>query len=815
MLVRCAFLLLLSEHCIFSWSDGSPLKWKLNWNVNEPNDYGGNEACVEMAVRNGRWNDRHCAVRQGYVCEQPAPGTTRPPSTASSPSPGTSDNDRPSAHWGCPKGFHKLADKCYGVFGAENEVSRLSWAQANVACGKMGVSAASSGLASITSAVENAFVTTLLREHQVSSWLGLQRAPDGQYRWWDNQDLTFQHWNRDEPNMPTGQTSCVYMYGPAPVAGKWNDVDCHESAAYVCQVAPDSKFPEEFKPPSSRCSSLGGFELYGDSCLKLSKTPAMWPEAETECLSVMSSLVSVMNAFDQAKVFLYSQQIQSELWLGLSDDTIPGSFLWSSGYPVTFTPWASGQPTKRSCVYMNMDGEFESAACSQSRPFVCRSENEPPQASPTPPGGYCTDLQIFGKLSNVTEVGSVCYYYVPHALSQAEASRVCHKLGGTLAAIHDHNLRKLGLSTKVWIGMSKDMKGTYYWLDGSPVNFINWALGYPNNKDPENACVVMATDGTWFNQYCATRLPFLCAVTKAYPNEALSLPPAKWTPPQFVKPTTLKQKIPTLTIPTLKQSTTVSDIKTSKLPSHGNPGNPTTTGPFASWKTSYSKSTKSNRQENTSNAFPDGGNDKLINGFTSKSAVKPTRAVHPDESGRLKTGDKAAIALGVIVAVLISILVTFVFLRYRSNNGLTFFRRSVLRRELSRAKNFENSLYEATRKDTLTARERVETLTVETLSFEGPGLWPEEKDSSSSSCSQSGKSQPPRPNLSLGDLGHQDLESDSDTPNGVLCVSSESFENKELANGTHNHPFVFTDEATATQMDVLPLQKPDMLESQA
>ncbi|RUS79821.1 hypothetical protein EGW08_012420, partial [Elysia chlorotica] len=83
---------------------------------------------------------------------------------------------------------------------------------------------------------------------------------------------------------------------------------------------------------------------------------------------------------------------------------------------------------------------------------------------------------------------------------------------------------------------------------------------------------------------------------------------------------------------------------------------------------------------------------------TTPGLIPPTTSmfgVHPTlktDSGRLTTGDKAAIGLGVIVAVHIAILAAFAFVRYRTNNG-SFFRRTVLRRELSRAKNFENSLY--------------------------------------------------------------------------------------------------------------------------
>jgi len=39
-----------------------------NWNVGEPNNFGGAEACLH-AVGNGVWNDTPCTHPKCYVCE--------------------------------------------------------------------------------------------------------------------------------------------------------------------------------------------------------------------------------------------------------------------------------------------------------------------------------------------------------------------------------------------------------------------------------------------------------------------------------------------------------------------------------------------------------------------------------------------------------------------------------------------------------------------------------------------------------------------------------------------------------------------------
>ena len=39
-----------------------------NWQSGEPNDYSGDENCVNM-YRGGTWNDLHCDSRLPFICE--------------------------------------------------------------------------------------------------------------------------------------------------------------------------------------------------------------------------------------------------------------------------------------------------------------------------------------------------------------------------------------------------------------------------------------------------------------------------------------------------------------------------------------------------------------------------------------------------------------------------------------------------------------------------------------------------------------------------------------------------------------------------
>ena len=55
----------------FVWSDGTPFNGSVysNWRDGEPNDWSGQEDCVELY--NNGWNDLACSRNHYYMCETP------------------------------------------------------------------------------------------------------------------------------------------------------------------------------------------------------------------------------------------------------------------------------------------------------------------------------------------------------------------------------------------------------------------------------------------------------------------------------------------------------------------------------------------------------------------------------------------------------------------------------------------------------------------------------------------------------------------------------------------------------------------------
>ena len=67
-----------------------------------------------------------------------------------------------------------------------------------------------------------------------------------------------------------------------------------------------------------------------------------WHEAEAFAVGLGGNLATVRSQFEHD--WLLSIFGFQELWIGLNDEAVEGSFVWSSGESVTFTNWAPGEP---------------------------------------------------------------------------------------------------------------------------------------------------------------------------------------------------------------------------------------------------------------------------------------------------------------------------------------------------------------------------------------------------------------------------------------------------------------------------------------
>ena len=76
-------------------------------------------------------------------------------------------------------------------------------------------------------------------------------------------------------------------------------------------------------------------------------TQSNWTDAEAEAVKLGGHLATIDNAAENAWVvsnFSEFQNVDRSLWIGLTDQAVEGTFVWTSGEPVAYTNWAAGEP---------------------------------------------------------------------------------------------------------------------------------------------------------------------------------------------------------------------------------------------------------------------------------------------------------------------------------------------------------------------------------------------------------------------------------------------------------------------------------------
>ncbi|XP_071940909.1 macrophage mannose receptor 1-like [Antedon mediterranea] len=196
----------------YMWLDGWPI-WYTNWAENEPSK-GPGEGCVRVND-DGTWEDATCTSLHYPLCKT----TTAEKPVTPAPRPGTC----PTSEW-IPYGSH-----CY-FFGVS--FTSISWAEAEFAC-----SLNHAGhLASIHSRAQNEFIRANVQSFLGKSvWVGLFRSDSGGFMWSDGTGVDYTFWEDGEPTMTHNgkHENCVELY---PQFGYWNDENCNDGQAYVCEI---------------------------------------------------------------------------------------------------------------------------------------------------------------------------------------------------------------------------------------------------------------------------------------------------------------------------------------------------------------------------------------------------------------------------------------------------------------------------------------------------------------------------------------------------------------------------------------------------
>lgn len=114
-----------------------------------------------------------------------------------------------------------------------------------------------------------------------------------------------------------------------------------------------------------------------------------------------------------------------------------------------------------------------------------------------------------------------CFKYFNQLKTWTAAQTFCEKYGGSLAKLSSEEksyfvflwlLRPVHqIESSVWIGLSRDSMGNFYWPDGTRADYTNWSPGDPdNNGGKENSTEVDTYSGLWTDVEFDHQNPFVC-----------------------------------------------------------------------------------------------------------------------------------------------------------------------------------------------------------------------------------------------------------------------------------------------------------------
>ena len=262
-------------------------------------------------------------------------------------------------------------------------------------------------LVTIGSSAENEFleVTTTMGA-AAHWWMGLTRT-DGEWSWDDATPYGFVSW---EPGEPESGEDCAEYDGSGSDVGEWNGNECSFPNRYICEEPVDTdgdgyttiddcddEDPDTYPHAGdtygdgidSDCDGMdcaGGLidGIYYVACYN----PQTWDTSTNICRDAgYDGLATLTSSTENDFVYglMPSTGVGTEhlYWIGFNDHASEGDWRWSSGLPVTFTQWGSGEPSDggggEDCAHVYgpgmpaHHGEWNDHPCAAEQSFICEA----------------------------------------------------------------------------------------------------------------------------------------------------------------------------------------------------------------------------------------------------------------------------------------------------------------------------------------------------------------------------------------------------------------------------------------------------------
>ncbi|XP_023813179.1 C-type mannose receptor 2 [Oryzias latipes] len=450
----------------FRWSDHSVLNY-ISWALGRPHPLSRDRRCVSISASKVDWSDQKCHSDLPYICKRVNVTGTVPP-TPSTPHP-------PS---GCPDGWASYQHKCFKVF---DQSPRVTWSAAKLKCDTQG-----GVLAVVSSPLEQAFVTTLLKYISADLWVGLTSDPKGHFQWAQAGLLSYTNWAPGEPLDNSGPHhnktpgNCVVMIhgNPEKKVGMWASKACEmENNGFICQKQQDRGLPPA--PPLIPSSLSKPVEL-GGVTYRVVKKRLDWTSSLHICESLNGTLATVKDPYQQAYLTLLMNSLHQPAWIALYNYG-GRSFTWLGNEDVVYSNWKDGEPNQMAgCGHMTTTGQWTMTPCdSKLETVICQIANESVSHQWTYPGQCPHSL---GEWAWV-HFRNHCYAFNLQSLKlQQDAHKSCKKIGAELLSIMDeaengfiweHIQSYAEQAHGAWLGVKVKGRGLV-WDEDKEMLYTNW-----------------------------------------------------------------------------------------------------------------------------------------------------------------------------------------------------------------------------------------------------------------------------------------------------------------------------------------------------
>ncbi|XP_029361010.1 C-type mannose receptor 2-like isoform X1 [Echeneis naucrates] len=227
------------------------------------------------------------------------------------------------------------------------------------------------------------------------------------------------------------------------------------------------------------------------------KSNKTWFDALEYCMTRKIELVQIQNeGTTKTLMGMTKYGFSGKAWIGLFTNS--SMWTWVDGEEATYFNWNPDQLEELTdtgqCVSMNTDGFWNRNDCAQLRPSVCFDGDN-----------YTLTL---------TE------------MTWNDAKSNCENLISTLAMIADDSTNdavKLLIEngTEVWIGLMEINHWAWLGAEGiENTEILNWEPGRPDNGNgKQNCAAIVIENGTWTDEQCDMKYPFICLGIKQEPEK--------------------------------------------------------------------------------------------------------------------------------------------------------------------------------------------------------------------------------------------------------------------------------------------------------